>query len=138
MPLAVHLLFIEGGKILLLRRANTGYRDGQYSMVAGHHEQGETLRQTAIREAKEEADVTIAPEDLTFKVLAHKREESERLAVFFLATKWTGEIKNMEPEKCDDLSWFPLDALPDNMVPYVRDAIEAYRSEQTYIEHGWD
>ncbi len=34
----VHLLLIDKGRVLLLQRWNTGYADGQYSVVAGHAE----------------------------------------------------------------------------------------------------
>lgn len=34
---AVHLILTQNGKILLLRRYNTGYEDGNYSVVARTH-----------------------------------------------------------------------------------------------------
>lgn len=43
---------------------------------------------------------------------------------FFLVEKWTGEVKNREPEKCDDLTWCRLEDLPDNTIPYIREALE--------------
>ena len=52
---AVHLILIENGKILLLRRYNTGYEDGNYSLVAGHIDGNESVIQAMQREALEEA-----------------------------------------------------------------------------------
>ena len=43
----------------------------------------------------------------------------------------------LEPDKCDDLSWFSLDQLPDNMIPYVKHAIECFRERIIYSEFGW-
>ena len=60
MPVAVHLILKHTGKILLLRRYNTGYEDGNYSVVSGHLEQGETVIQAMIREAKEEAGIDLS------------------------------------------------------------------------------
>ncbi|OIO18541.1 MAG: hypothetical protein COY69_00490, partial [Candidatus Magasanikbacteria bacterium CG_4_10_14_0_8_um_filter_32_14] len=53
---ASFLVLIKNNKVLL-RRFNTKYEDGNYSMIAGHVDQGKTFTQCIIREAKEEADI---------------------------------------------------------------------------------
>ena len=63
--------------------------------------------------------------------------DDELLDFFFEPAAWTGEPQNMEPGKCDDLRWFPLDALPDNTIPYIHEAIRCYREGVGYSEWGW-
>ena len=46
--------------------------------------------------------------------------------------------KNLEPDKCDDLQFFPIGNLPKNMVPHVKEVIEAYRSGENYNEFNWE
>jgi 8-oxo-dGTP pyrophosphatase MutT (NUDIX family) len=41
----VHLILNTGGKVLLLRRANTGFADGSWSVPGGCLDDGETLPQ---------------------------------------------------------------------------------------------
>lgn len=133
-----HLLVIRDGRILLLRRCNTDYEDGKYSVVAGHMEDGETAREAICREAHEEAGIELGPDDLAFAQLVHRADRGQRLSLFFEALRWRGAPKNMEPHKASDFAWFPLDALPDAMVPYVRRAIERWRAGEFYGESGWD
>jgi 8-oxo-dGTP diphosphatase len=134
---AVHLFFLDEGKILLLQRFNTGYEDGNYSVVAGHVDAGETVTQAAIREALEEAGIVLQPEDLQVVHVMNRKSNDERVDFFIAVKSWSGEIRNTEPDKCDDLAWFSLEALPVNLIPYVRYAIENYQKGILYSEFGW-
>jgi len=135
---AVHLFLLDGNKILLSRRYNTGYRDGFYSVVAGHLDGNEKARSAMIREAKEEAGIDIDENDIAFAHVMHRKSVEERLDFFFVAEKWKNEIANMEPHKCDDLRWFGMDNLPKNMVPYVKKAISNYKANIEFDQFGWE
>ena len=133
----VHLILTESEEILLLRRHNTGYADGSYGLVAGHMDGNETAREALSREAKEEAGLTIDPKDLELVHIIHRMSEEERVSFFFEPRKYEGKPKNNEPNKCDDLSWFPIQELPSNTIEYIRHAIEAYAKGAMYSEFGW-
>jgi 8-oxo-dGTP pyrophosphatase MutT (NUDIX family) len=60
-----------------------------------------------IREAKEEAGLIIEKKDLEIvHVMQRKKDDEERIDFFIQGNKWKGIPKLMEPDKCDDLSWF--------------------------------
>jgi ADP-ribose pyrophosphatase YjhB (NUDIX family) len=118
---------------------NTGFYDGAYSVPAGHVERGESATVALAREAYEELGVTVLVRDLVPALVMHRRDkEAERVDFFFSATVWGGDIVNAEPDKCDELVWFPLTELPQVMVPYVRTAIDLHLGGSRYAEFGWD
>lgn len=134
---AVHLFMIRDNQVLLLRRFNTGYEDGNYSVPAGHLDGGEQVKAAAIREAKEECGISIFPTDLDVVGVMHRQASDERID-FFLATRsWTGDIVNAEPHKCNDLSWHAINKLPDNTIPYVKQALANYMQGVWFSEFGW-
>src|ERR1043166_5895157 len=61
-------------------------------------------------------------------------ETGQRADYFFLIEKWDDEFVNAEPEKCDDLDWFALDTLPENMMHHIRYALKAYQNGIAYSE----
>ena len=138
MVVAVHLILLQEGQVLLLRRYNTGYGDGRYSGVAGHVDGGEEITAAMAREAREEAGIAIAPGDLEVVGVMHRRSAEERIDFFLAARRWTGEVTNCEPDKCDELAWFDLDALPATVIPYVRRALDTYRAGRWFDSFGWN
>ncbi|MCG3107744.1 ADP-ribose pyrophosphatase [Metallosphaera sp. J1] len=135
--LSVHLFWIVNDKILLQRRYNTGYMDGYWSVPAGHVDAKESATNAIIREAKEELGVDFKPEELKPVYFMHRFENQERVDFFFRTSKIGVEPKIMEPDKADALDWFLLSSLPQNMVQYVRRAIESYLNGEIYSEFGW-
>jgi 8-oxo-dGTP pyrophosphatase MutT (NUDIX family) len=125
------------GQILLGRRCGTGFANGQYSVPAGHLELGESVVLAAVREAKEELNINVDPDDMRFVQVMHNSYGIGRLAFFFEIERWEGNIVNMEPHKCDDLRWFDTDDLPVNMVPYIREAVGHYLSGHALTLYGW-
>ncbi|MGD8245051.1 MAG: NUDIX domain-containing protein [Anaerolineae bacterium] len=133
----VHLFLFRQGRVLLLRRRGTGYEDGNYSVVAGHLNGDEQVEAAAIREAREEAGIEIAPHDLDVVGVMHRRSDDERIDFFLTARSWSGQVANKEPDKCDHLAWFDTDALPENVIPYVRRALENTRHGRWFDSFGW-
>ncbi len=138
MRVAVFLILEKDGAVWLQRRANTGYRDGHYDLPAGHVDGGESAHSAMLREAKEETGVDIAPADLSGVHVLHNNDGIEYIDIFFRATKWEGEPKNMEPQKSDDAGWFALDALPSPITPHVESALKHIQNNGVYSEWGWN
>lgn len=136
---AVYLMFIKDSKILLVRRSNTGWQDGKYSFVAGHLEGRETVKQAMAREAKEEAGVELKPDNLHVAHVMHRKSNDnlEYIDFFLMADKWEGEARITEPEKCDQMKWFSLNNLPENLLAYVKKAIKNYQSGVSFSEFGF-
>lgn len=135
---AVYLILFHEGKVLLLRRHNTGYRDGYYSFPAGHIDGNERLVDAMQREAKEELGIEVTTDNLRLLHVMHRMlPDHERVNFFFTTDSWIGEPKNLESHKCDDLRWFDLKSLPDNIIPYIKQAIEYTQSNIVYSDEGF-
>ncbi len=135
---AVFVALVKDGTVCMLRRVATGWLDGQVSLPAGALEAGETLRQAAAREAKEEIGVQVLPSDLRHAHTVHSSTDgSDWTGHFFIADAWAGEPRICEPDKHDDLRWESLAGLPINTIPYVRQALIAIGQAESYSEFGW-
>ncbi len=139
--LEAHLILLDdGGRVLLLRRCNTDYENGSYSLVAGKVEADEEVTAAAIREAREEVGIEIQRGDVEMACVMHRKADDGFVSVaFFLAARsWSGEVVNAEPQHHDAVEWRTFDHLPPTVIPYVRHALGNYRHGRRYDSFGWD
>jgi len=135
-PVGVHVVVERDGRILLMRRAGTGFFDGLYSLPGGHVEDGESLRAAAVREMVEETGLHFAVDSLVQVGVMHRRSDTNRIDFFFRATGCPGEPVIREPDKCDRLDWYSRAKLPAELVPYIRTALDA-GAGPWILELGW-
>ena len=136
MRVAVHLILEHNNEFLLLRRYNTGYEDGNYSVIAGHLNENETIKEAMIREALEEANITIDDKHLKIVGVMHRKDGDESIDYYLYTNKFSGNVRIMEPNKCDDLAFYKLDNLPDNIIPYIKTALYNYKNNIIFSEYG--
>lgn len=139
----VMLLRNNDGKteVLLQRRQNTGFADGMWDFsCSGHVEHGESMSESAVREAGEELGIAIQPDKVKFFAFLHKREKDIDLTyyyAYFVCTEYDGKPRIAEPDKCSELKWFDIDNLPDDLIDDRKTAMRAYFDGVHYIEFGW-
>lgn len=136
-PTGVHVLLERDSRVLLIRRARTGFFDGLYSLPGGHVEDGESLVDAAVRESREELGVVIEARDVEMIGVMHRKSDTNRIDFFVRALAWTGVPRVAEPDKCDGLAWFARDRLPADTVAYVRSALELEGPRPWVCELGW-
>ncbi|NDI33935.1 NUDIX hydrolase [Chengkuizengella sediminis] len=137
---SVHVLFYQNeNEVLLLKRQNTGFEDGKWGTVAGKIDGKEEVVSAAIREANEEAGVIIDSTEVHVVGVMHRNNiKNEWIDFYVKVDLWQGEIVNAEPDKCEELKWFKLDKLPDNMIPCIRKAIEKNHKQMWFDSFGWE
>ena len=136
---SVNVFIIHGRKLLLGRRADTGWMDGHLCPPGGHVEKGESPIVAAIREVQEELGVTIQPSDLEFAcVAARNTSPVEYVAYEFVMHSSAYTFQNAEPEKCSELVWVDINNLPHDVIDHFRQIIEqGILGKKPYLELGF-
>lgn len=127
----VHTFVFDQDRLLLLRRANTGFLDGYYSLPGGHVEAGEEVARAAVREVAEEARIEVLQIEPLI-VMPY----GDGVDFLFEARRWRGSARIGEPDRCDGLVWATPDRLPEQTAPFVEKALELRRTGVWYHQFG--
>lgn len=139
---AVYGILLDADRsVLLMRRAGSGYHDGELSLPAGHLDGGEDAVAALVRELSEELTITVDRDACRLAVVAHRAPESaddpEYVDLFFSVGRWTGMPSVGEPAKCSELVWADTHDLPHDVLGYVRRALVAAPAGEPLVLDGW-
>lgn len=133
---AVRLILEDKGQILFLRQRKRN--GGRYTLIGGNVEETEFAREALAREASEEADILVEPEDMTLVHVLHRHKltkDQTLLVLYFKATRFTGEPASLETHKFKDVAWFPPGQLPDEVSSPTRHVLDCIRRQEIYSEY---
>jgi len=115
----------ERNELLLLRRKGA-HGSGAWCPPGGHLEFGETFEECARRESKEETDLDVRELSIIGVTNdAFPEEGKHYVTIAMRARDFEGEPKITEPEKSDDMGWFPLNNLPSPLFVPVKNFFES-------------
>lgn len=123
--IGVGVIIIKNNKVLLGKRLNS-HGDGTWAFPGGHLEFNETWEECARRETLEETGISI--KDIRFAHATNDiffTEEKHYNTIFMLAHHESGEVKIMEPEKCEKWEWFFWKELPSPLFTPILNLLEA-------------
>lgn len=103
---------MKDGKILLGKR-KSALGDGAWCYPGGHLEYGESWEECARREVREEVGIEI--KNIRFGIATNdifEKEQKHYITICMVSDFDSGEVKLMEPDKCERWDWFEWDALP--------------------------
>jgi 8-oxo-dGTP diphosphatase len=109
----VGVCVIKDGKILFQKRKGS-HGAGSWCFPGGHLEFNESVEDCARRETMEEAGIAIKnlrPGPYTNDIM--EKEGRHYITVFIIADYDAGEVRIMEPEKCEKWEWHNWNDLPD-------------------------
>lgn len=117
--------------ILLMKRKNTGFNDGEYELPGGHLEDNEDLYDAMIREAKEELLIDLKRDDIKIIYLMH-HYSGNRLNFIFETDGSNLKPKIGEEDKCSELIWSDFNNLPNETTNKVKLIINDIKNNIKY------
>ena len=108
----IGVIVIKDNKILLGKRKNA-HGEGSWCYPGGHLEFGESWEECSRREVWEEVGIRI--KNLRFGTITNDIFESEHkhyITICMICDYESGQVKLMEPDKCEQWEWFEWDNLP--------------------------
>lgn len=116
-------VIINDGKVLLVR----GKGGDKFKFPGGHVDDEETIRQSAQREAFEEAGIEIEVIGEPFFYLFELDSTTDIILINYLANIKTG---NPEPNtEIEEVKWFDLNKLPENMFDNVAPVLNHFKKD---------
>lgn len=120
----VGVAVIKEGKVLLGKRKNA-HGEGTWSFPGGHLEYKESWEECAFRETLEETGLSI--KNVRFGTVTNDifhEEQKHYVTLIMLSDYESGDLRLMEPDKCEQWEWFTWDKLPDALFVSIENLLK--------------
>lgn len=106
----------EKGEFLFQRRQNTWFRDWYFQLSSWHVEWEELMKDSLIREIKEEINIDIDEKDIELVHISHRITKNNRVYFdcYFDVKKYSWELKNNEIDKCSEIKFVDINNIVEN------------------------
>ncbi len=130
------LMLLENNKVLLgLRNSNKEKADsdlngeGTWTFPGGKYDFQDGLLEGAKRELKEETNLDLI-EAKIISISNERVETAHYVTLGWQVTKWTGELKALEPDEIIKWEWFDLNNLPKNLFAPTKKLITNFKENR--------
>jgi len=120
----ISVIIKKEGKVLLGKRKNA-HGEGTWSFPGGHLEYEEAWEECAKRETLEEVKIDI--NNIRFFAATNdifKKEHKHYITIFMISDYDSGEVKNMEVDKCERWEWFKWSELPTSLFLPIKNLLK--------------
>jgi 8-oxo-dGTP diphosphatase len=137
LAVAVHLMLIDAAGRVLFGQRHASNEGDIWNLPSGYLQAGESVVAALIRRAWTAIGVAVDEQAVELVHVMHASSGGGRVAFFFAVERWTGDPANREPGTYSRVDWFPPSALPYNVVPYCRSALEWVAANYHFSLYGW-
>ncbi|MCA1023605.1 NUDIX hydrolase [Halobacillus litoralis] len=119
-------------KVLMVKNKGSGW-----SLPGGAVENGETFEQAAVRESKEETNLTIETENIVAVNEAFFEDKGHHaLFITYKAKILEGAIKILHKDEIDEIKWLDIDTANKLMTYHAGGVVSLLRSSALYTFQG--
>lgn len=122
----------QGNYVMTLRGKNCRDEQGCWDFGGGGVDLGDTVKETVIKEIKEELDADVI--EMSFMgyrdlFREHEGQKTHWVSMQFLVQINRAQVKNNEPHKFDDVQWFRLDNLPTPLHSTAQPLLDEFKDK---------
>jgi 8-oxo-dGTP diphosphatase len=126
--IGIQVIVEKDDAILLgLRKKSYGYKT--WGLPGGHLKFGESFEEAAIREVQEETSLVVKGVRLFGVMNDPSLPRSHHVQIGLIATEWSGELWNPEPDSCECWEFHPINDLPEPLFSSSAPLIGLYVAE---------
>lgn len=116
---------VEKGEKVLIGKRKGSHGEGVWAFPGGHLEFGESVEACAKRELREETGLEAISVHLgPWVENVFEGENKHYITILVYIEEYEGELRNVEPHKCEGWEWKDWDDLPHPLFPPIISLLE--------------